>query len=342
MTNLKNNRSIFFQNKIVYILDQTKLPFKEELYKSSTYQNTCFAIKNMLIRGAGSIGAAAGFAMMQASFEAPNYNRLNFLNNAKKIIEQTRPTAQDLFAAVERVYNKALSSNDEAEAEAQLIADETAEAGRLIGIHGNELIKTGSRILTHCNAGTLALVDYGSALAPIIHAHNSGKQIFVYVDETRPRNQGAKLTAWELNKFGVPHVIIADNAAGMLMADGKIDLIITGADRIAKNGDTANKIGTLEKAVLAKEFNIPFYIAAPFSTFDKTIETGKNIPIEIRDENEILTISGADITGKIHNIRIASPGSKAYNPAFDVTPSKYISAFITPKGILSSEELKKY
>ncbi len=317
----------------MFLIDQTKLPFKEELFISDNYKKTCDAIVKMITRGAGSIGATAGFAMMQAAYEAPSVNSEEFLIQAKTDIENTRPTAQDLFAAVNRVYEKALISIESAANEAQLIADETAEAGRLIGITGNELIKDGYRILTHCNAGPLAIVEYGSALAPIIYAHRTGKKVFVYVDETRPRNQGAKLTAWELNKAGVPHVIIADNVAGLLMQEGKIDLVITGADRIAKNGDTANKIGTLEKAVLAKEFNIPFYIAAPQSTFDQNVLTGKDIPIEERDENEVLYISGEDEKGKIRKIKIASPESKAYNPAFDVTPVKYITAFITPEGI---------
>ena len=331
----KQNRAVWAEKNIVYLIDQTKLPFKEEIFISDNYKKTCEAIVTMITRGAGSIGATAGFAMMQASYEAPKENYNNFLLEAKKEIEATRPTAQDLFSAVKRVYNKALISLQEAEKEAQKIADETSEAGRKIGIIGNELIEDGFSILTHCNAGPLAIVDYGSALAPIIEAHKNGKKVFVYVDETRPRNQGAKLTAWELEKAGVPHTIIADNVVGLLMQQGKIDMVITGADRIAKNGDTANKIGTLEKAILAKEFNIPFYIAAPMSTFDDNILEGKDIPIEERSEDEVLYISGEDAEGIIRKIRIASPNSGAYNPAFDVTPVKYITGFITPDAVLS-------
>ncbi|NPA44956.1 MAG: S-methyl-5-thioribose-1-phosphate isomerase [Chlorobi bacterium] len=331
----KQNRAVWAEKNIVYLIDQTKLPFKEEIFISDNYKKTCEAIVTMITRGAGSIGATAGFAMMQASYEAPKENYNNFLLEAKKEIEATRPTAQDLFSAVKRVYNKALNSFEEAEKEAQKIADETSEAGRKIGIIGNELIEDGFSILTHCNAGPLAIVDYGSALAPIIEAHKNGKKVFVYVDETRPRNQGAKLTAWELEKAGVPHTIIADNVVGLLMQQGKIDMVITGADRIAKNGDTANKIGTLEKAILAKEFNIPFYIAAPMSTFDDNILEGKDIPIEERSEDEVLYISGEDAEGIIRKIRIASPNSGAYNPAFDVTPVKYITGFITPDAVLS-------
>ncbi|NOZ36322.1 MAG: S-methyl-5-thioribose-1-phosphate isomerase [Chlorobi bacterium] len=329
----KNNRAVWANSGKVYIINQIKLPFKEEIFISETYKDTCKAIKTMIVRGAGSVGAAAGFALMQAVSEAPENGYKDFLLKAKKKIEETRPTARDLFAAVERVYQKALISAADAVKEAQNIADETSEAGRKIGKYGNELIKDGFGILTHCNAGSLALVEYGSALAPIIKAYQSGKNILVYVDETRPRNQGAKLTAWELQQAGVPHIIIADNAAGLLMQQGKIDIVITGADRIAANGDTANKIGTFEKAVLAKEFNIPFYIAAPDSTFDKNCFSGKDIIIEERSEDEILFVNGIDEKGKEQTIRIANPGSSAYNPAFDITPAKYITGFITSAGI---------
>lgn len=337
----KYKRAVWAEKDIVYLIDQIKLPFKEEIFVSKTYKKTCQAIVDMVTRGAGSIGATAGFAMMQAAYEAPKGNMNSFLRKAKTEIENTRPTAQDLFIAVERVYNKALISIKEAEKEAHKIADETSSAGKKIGEFGNNLIKNDFTILTHCNAGPLALVEYGSALAPIIKAHESGKKIFVYVDETRPRNQGAKLTAWELKNTGIQHKIIADNAAGLLMMQGKIDIVITGADRIARNGDTANKIGTLEKAVLAKEFNIPFYIAAPDSTFDKNALTAEDIPIEERSEDEVLHITGPDDSGNMQTVRIASPGSAAFNPAFDVTPVKYITGFITSRGLIDSKNINK-
>ncbi len=330
---LKNNRAVWTENGKVYMINQIKLPFEEIVFISENYKETCEAIKTMIVRGAGSIGAAAGFAVMQAAFEAPENNYADFLKNAAAEIKATRPTARDLFAAVDRVYEKALISVKNAEFEAQKIADETSESGKKIGDYGNELIKDGFGILTHCNAGPLALVEYGSALAPIIKAHQKGKNITVYVDETRPRNQGAKLTAYELQKAGIPHFIIADNAAGLLMQQGKIDLVITGADRIAANGDTANKIGTFEKAVLAKEFKIPFYIAAPDSTFDKNCPSGKEIIIEERNENEVLCIEGIDSDGVIRKVRISNPDSPALNPAFDITPAKYITGFITSEGI---------
>jgi S-methyl-5-thioribose-1-phosphate isomerase len=222
--------------------------------------------------------------------------------------------------------------------EAHKIADKDSEDSILIGEYGETLIRDGCQILTHCNAGWLAFVNFGTALSAVYLAHDHGKKLFVYVDETRPRGQGAKLTAWELNNAGIPHSIIPDNAAAHYMSLGKIDLVITGADRIAANGDTANKIGTLEKAIAAKAFNIPFYIAAPTSTIDLHCRSGRNIPIEERSPEEVLYQEGADQSGKIQKIRIASPGSAALNPAFDVTPSKYITGIITEKGIIKPSE----
>jgi S-methyl-5-thioribose-1-phosphate isomerase len=197
------------------------------------------------------------------------------------------------------------------------------------------LIKDGARLETHCNAGWLAFVDYGSALSPIYQAQKKGKKLFVYVDETRPRGQGARLTAWELNNENVPHSVIADDAGAFLMLQGKIDLVIVGADRIAANGDVANKIGTLEKAICAKEFGIPFYVAAPTSTFDPACATGRDIPIEERSEDEVLYQTGITAKGSLEKILVASPGSHAINPAFDITPAKYITGIITEKGIVT-------
>ncbi|MBW2980113.1 s-methyl-5-thioribose-1-phosphate isomerase, partial [Candidatus Woesearchaeota archaeon] len=189
--------------------------------------------------------------------------------------------------------------------------------------------------------GWLAFVDYGTALSPVYAAHRAGKKVFVYVDETRPRSQGARLTAWELKNEDVPHVIIPDNAGAHLMSQGKVDMMIVGSDRIAANGDAANKIGTFEKALAAKEFNIPFYVAAPTSTIDLNCKSGKDIPIEERSEDEVLYQTGPDETGQIKKILVCSPGSKALNPAFDVTPAKYIKGIITEKGIVKPEEISK-
>lgn len=322
----------------VFMIEQNLLPFEFKIFESKDYNTTCHAIKTMIVRGAGAIGAAAGYAMAQAALFADekNYNKIIF--RAKNEIESTRPTARNLFYATERVYSAALDSPEKAVAEAKKVADEDSQSSRKIGEYGNKLIKNNFNILTHCNAGWLAFVDYGTALSPIYTAHRNGKKVFVYVDETRPRSQGARLTAWELKNENVPHVIVPDNAGAFLMAQRKVDMIIVGADRIARNGDTANKIGTFEKAIVAKEFGIPFYVAAPLSNFDMKCKTGRNIPIEQRSENEVLYQTGVDENKKLHEILVCSPGSNAMNPAFDVTPAKYISGIITEKGIIKASE----
>lgn len=316
----KDYRTVWMQGSSVFLIEQNLLPFEFKIFESKSYKDTCVAIKTMLVRGAGAIGATAGFAMAQAFLEVPLR-----VKEAKTEIEATRPTAQNLFYATNRVFN----SKDPV-AEAQKIADEDAAACQQIGKLGDQLIRDGMKIETHCNAGWLAFVDYGSALAPIYLAQRSGKKVFVYVDETRPRGQGARLTAWELKNEGVPHKIIPDNAGAYLMSKGEVDMMIVGADRIAVNGDVANKIGTFEKAICAKEFGIPFYVAAPSSTFDKHCPTGRDIPIEERSPDEVLYQTGPNN----QRILVASPGSEAINPAFDVTPAKYITGIITENGII--------
>lgn len=324
LVNGKHYRTVWMEGQTVYLIEQNLLPFEFKIHEAKTYRETCRAIKTMLVRGAGAIGATAGFAMAQAFQEKANTAQ------ARKEIEATRPTAQNLFYAVKRVYE----STDPA-AEAQKIAAEDAASSRRIGEFGSALIKDGYKIETHCNAGWLAFVDHGTALSPIYTAHHSGKKIFVYVDETRPRGQGARLTAWELKNENVPHAIIADNAGAFLMSQGKIDLLIVGADRIAQNGDVANKIGTLEKAICAQEYGIPFYVAAPTSTFDLACPNGKSIPIEERSEDEVLYQTGPTAAGSLAKILVCSPGSHAINPAFDVTPAKYITGIITEKGVIA-------
>jgi len=342
----KHYRTIWMEGSSVYMIDQNALPFEFKIYEAKTYQDTCCAIRTMVTRGAGAIGAAAGFAMAQAFLDLAKFKndtrvQLDFLNSVREEIEATRPTAHNLFYATKRVYNKGLRSVEQALREAQLLADENIADAKQIGEYGSSLIKNGSRILTHCNAGWLGFVDYGSALAPMYIAKEQGKDFFVYADETRPRNQGARLTAWELQNEGIPHKIVPDNAGAYLMSRGMIDFMIVGADRIAANGDTANKIGTFEKAIVAKEFGIPFYVAVPFSTIDFSIKDGSQIPIEERSEDEVLTYSGPDSEGIIRTIRMASPGSHAFNPAFDVTPARFITGFITEKGIIEVGDLNK-
>jgi len=251
-----------------------------------------------------------------------------------------------LFYAIDRVL-KAIEKGDSvkekqdiAVKEAQSIANEDVEKCKSIGVYGNELIKDGYRILTHCNAGALATVDHGTALAPMRFAHYGGKKIFVFVDETRPRCQGARLTAWEMLQEGIDHAVIVDNAAGYFMERGEIDICIVGSDRTTARGDVANKIGTYEKAVIAKENKIPFYVALPTSTIDMSIKYGKDIPIEERGEEEVTHMWGFS-DGGLKKIRIASKGSRSRNPAFDVTPAKYVTGLITEKGIIKPNEIKR-
>jgi len=344
---MRDFQSIWMDEKnIINAIDQRKLPFSFEIFKAKTLDDTCFAIKEMVVRGAPLIGVTAAYGILQEALKFKGMDSNLFkekISNAKTKLSKTRPTAVDLFNVLERVTKKLDLVKSISENVAIIrnitrdIVQETIEECEKIGIFGNDLIQNGkSSIMTICNAGALATVDYGTALAPIRKAHEEGKKIIVYVNETRPRIQGGRLTAWELFNEGIEHYIIVDSAAGHLIKNRKIDLVITGADRIALNGDTANKIGTYTLSVLCKENNIPFYIAAPKSTFDRKTKTGKEITIEERDGKEVQTALGIndkkDIEAKriiIHNLN-----SKNLNPAFDVTPAENITGIITPQGIL--------
>lgn len=353
LVNNQNYRTVWMKDSSVYLINQQLLPHKFEIYQSKNYLDTANAIKTMIVRGAPAIGATGAFGVAQSALEFGGEDFENFkehIENASKILQSTRPTANDLFYAIEFVkrrlsdnFNIANAKKDAFEA-ANEYSNWSVELCRQIGEHGNKLIKNNQNILTHCNAGALACVDFGTALAPLRIAHYNKKSIFVYVGETRPRNQGASLTAWELAQEKIDHAIIADNAAGFFMKNKKIDMVIVGADRIAMNGDVANKIGTYEKAVLAKENNVPFYVAAPLSTFDANSKSGDDIPIEERSEEEVLYISGIDENKKIKKIRIAPEQSPAKNPAFDVTLAKYITGIITEKGVIKpvKEEIEGF
>jgi len=332
--NGRDYRTVWMEGSSVCMIDQNLLPFSFEIFEARTFTESCRAITGMTVRGAGAIGAAAGFAMAQAFLSAPAGERERYLLDARAAIEATRPTARDLFYATARVFEAGRRSPEAAVAEARRIADENVDSAKKIGSIGNDLIADGARIETHCNAGWLGFVDYGSALAPVYVAHRSGKKVFVYVDETRPRNQGSRLTAWELSNEHIPHAIIPDHAGAYLMSKGRIDLVITGADRIARNGDVANKIGTLDKAIVAKEYGIPFYVAAPLSTFDASCGSGEEITIEERGQDEVLYQSGLTREGRVERLLIANPGSPAVNLAFDVTPARLITGIITEKGII--------
>ncbi|MFQ6059926.1 MAG: S-methyl-5-thioribose-1-phosphate isomerase [Thermoplasmata archaeon] len=319
----KEIETVWIEGGAVKLIDQRLLPDKFEIFSAESTEEVAFAIEDMVVRGAPAIGATAAYGMAQAKLQGRDIKR------AASILMDTRPTAHDLFHAIDHMLAMIQQGRDPVEA-ARSYAQDITERCKKIGLNGNRLIKDGDKILTHCNAGALATVDFGTALAPIRTAHRSGKDIFVWVDETRPRCQGSSLTSWELLQEDIPHAIIADNASGYFMREGEVALVIVGADRIAANGDVANKIGTYEKAVLAKENGIPFYVAAPVSTFDFSLSDGRSIPIEERGPNEVLSVKG---------IRIAPKNSEARNPAFDITPSRYITGYITEKGILSSKEL---
>lgn len=336
----KPYRTVWLEGATVRMINQLLLPHFFEIVDLANYHATAQAIREMVIRGAGAIGAAAGFGMAQVALEAPDSRE--FMNSVKQgadTIRKTRPTAQNLFYAVNRVL-AAIEKADSVKAvrqvaveQAQAIADEDAAFCEAIGRIGADLIQDGTRMMTHCNAGWLAFVDWGTALAPVYAAKRQGKRIFVFADETRPRGQGASLTSWELLNEGIEHAIIADNASGYMMRRGEINLIIVGSDRIAANGDVANKIGTYEKAVVAHELGIPFYVAAPTSTLDPQCPSGDAIPIEERSQDEVLYVHGLQDDGRFGRVRVAPAGAKARNPAFDVTPAKYIRGIITQNGI---------
>ncbi len=316
-------RTVWLEGDVVKLIDQRLLPAEYRVFEARDHKEVGFAITEMVVRGAPAIGATAAYGMAQASLQGRD------LEEVAAYLRASRPTGHDLFFALDHMLEAAGKGRDLVEA-AEAYAEDSLERCRAMGQHGLSLMKDGARVLTHCNAGALATVGYGTALAPIRAAKEAGRHVFVFVDETRPRLQGAKLTAWELDREGIEHAVITDNAAGLFMARGEVDLVITGADRIAANGDVANKIGTYEKAVLAKENGIPFYVAAPVSTFDFGLASGKDIPIEERGEEEVREIGRERLTPSRSPVR---------NPAFDITPARYVTGYITERGILRPENL---
>ncbi len=342
--------------QVVQIIDQRHLPFEFVIEDLTSVNDFARAIKEMHVRGAGLIGATAGYGLYIAALNAPKQTEEAFMEalvNDGETLMATRPTAVNLEWAVKRqleaidsvkgsIHSKIKAAYDTAQA----IADEDADFCRLIGQHGLRLIEKISRdkgggvvnVLTHCNAGWLAFVDYGTATAPLYAAHDKGIAVHVWVDETRPRNQGARLTAWELGQHGVPHTIIADNVGGHLMQHGLVDLVITGTDRTLYTGDVANKIGTYLKALAAKDNDIPFYVALPSSTFDWEMRDGvKQIPIEQRGAEEVRSIRGQH-NGKVFEVLLTPEDSPAANFAFDVTPARLVTGLITERGICDASE----
>ena len=330
-------KTIYWKNNTVFLIDQNKLPGTERYVACRHYRQLIAAIKNLTIRGAPAIGVAAAMAAALGAAALPKLAPAIFRRRFHSIcaeIALARPTARNLCWALERMkkcVEEAFQAGIKNPAyrlacEAQRICAEDIAINRQIGKNGGNLLHDGDSVLTHCNAGALATAGYGTALGIIRAARKQGKKLHVYVDETRPVLQGARLTAWEMQKENISATLITDNMAGFLMQQGKIDKIIVGADRIALNGDTANKIGTYALAVLARAHSIPFYIAAPLSTFDFSIKTGAAIPIEERPRTEVTNWQGR---------QISPAGMRVYNPAFDVTPARFITAIITEKGVIT-------
>ena len=348
----KEYRTIWFENNVVKIIDQTKLPHQFIIKDLKTVNDAINAIKAMEVRGAPLIGATAAYGLVLALIEN---NDQSFLKKSSENLIISRPTAINLKWAVDRMLKKLAGVNSDqilstALNEAKKICDEDEKFCKNIGINGLKVIeeiynkkKDTVNILTHCNAGWLATINWGTATSPIYHAHKKGIPVHVWVDETRPRNQGANLTSYELNEEEIPNTIIADNTGGILMQRGEVDMCIVGTDRTLSNGDVCNKIGTYLKALAAYDNNVPFYVALPSSTIDWDIKEAKDIPIEERNSEELSYVEGVDKNNEIKKVLIYPKNSKAMNLAFDVTPAKYVTGLITEKGIseASSKGLKK-
>ena len=348
----KEYRTIWFENNVVKIIDQTKLPHQFVIKELQTVNDAINAIKIMEVRGAPLIGGTAAYGLVLAVQEN---NNPEFLKKSAEELIQSRPTAINLKWAVDRMIKKLVGINSDqvlsaALNEAKEICDEDEKFCENIGINGLKIIeeiynkkKDTVNILTHCNAGWLATINWGTATSPIYHAHKKGIPVHVWVDETRPRNQGANLTSYELNEEEIPNTIIADNTGGILMQRGEVDMCIVGTDRTLSNGDVCNKIGTYLKALAAHDNNVPFYVALPSSTIDWDIKDAKDIPIEERNSDELSHVEGIDENNQIKKVLIYPRKSKAMNLAFDVTPAKYVTGLITERGIAeaSFDGLKK-
>ena len=340
-------KTIWFESNLVKIIDQTKLPHQFIIKDLKTVKDAINAIKTMEVRGAPLIGATAAYGLVLSIIEN---NDLSFLKKSSEELIASRPTAINLKWAVDRMMKKLSGVNDKdilkiALDEAKAITEEDEKFCKNIGLNGLKIIediankkKDTVNILTHCNAGWLATIDWGTATSPIYHAHQKGIKVHVWVDETRPRNQGANLTSYELNEEGISNTEITDNAGGILMQRGEVDMCIVGTDRTLSNGDVCNKIGTYLKALSAKDNNIPFYVALPSSTIDWNIKDHKQIPIEERNSEELSHVEGIDENNEIKKVRIYPQKSKSLNLAFDVTPAKLVTGLITEKGICEASE----
>ena len=340
------------EDRFVEIIDQRKLPHSLEIMKLLTYKDAEIAIKSMTVRGAPLIGATAAYGIYLAVREMiENERDGDFLDQAFSDLRASRPTAVNLFWALNKMRSALDNSSDFLSTSwdmAAQIVEEDIEICRMIGVHGLPIIEEIAskkmnepvQILTHCNAGMLGCIEWGTVTSPIYQAHNKGIKVHVWVDETRPRNQGSNLTAYELTKHGIPHTLIVDNAGGHLMQHGMVDLVLVGTDRTTRNGDVANKIGTYLKALAANDNKVPFYVALPSTTLDMTIRDGlTEITIEERDQNEVKYITGKRSDCQIDSVLICPETTSASNYGFDVTPSKYITALITERGVCPANEM---
>ena len=345
--NGKAFRTIWFDNNIVKIIDQTKLPHQFIIKDLKTIKDSINAIKTMEVRGAPLIGATAAYGLVLSIIEK---NDQSFLKKSSEDLTKSRPTAINLKWAVDRMMKKLSGVNSDdilniAIKEAQNICEEDVGFCKNIGVNGLNIIEEISKkkkdtinILTHCNAGWLATIDWGTATSPIYHAHKKGIKVHVWVDETRPRNQGANLTSYELNEEGISNTIITDNAGGILMQRGQVDMCIVGTDRTLSNGDVCNKIGTYLKALAAHDNKVPFYVALPSSTIDWNIKNSKDIPIEERNSEELSHVEGLDKNNKLTKVLIYPKKSQSMNLAFDITPAKYVTGLITEKGVCNASK----
>jgi S-methyl-5-thioribose-1-phosphate isomerase len=341
---LREIKAVQMEDHVVEMIDQRWLPFRIQIKQLPMWQDTIKAIKDLVTRGAGSVGVAGAFALAQAAHQLSTKSVDTFeqeLEEAAQMISQARPTAVTLNSAVKFcLENAAKGVTIEEKQElidqaARQIQSADIHASEAIGKKGSQLLKHGTRVLTHCNAGPLAIQDYGSALAVIYFAHLAGNLSMVYVSETRPWLQGSRLTTWELQQWEIPHQLIADSACGYLFSTNQIDTVIVGADRIAANGDVANKIGTYEKAVLAQVHKVPFYVAAPTFAIDLSCPSGNQITIEERPPKEVRTVIGRLPTGEMGPVQVAPDHTDAFNPIFDITPAKYLTGLITEHGVLT-------
>jgi len=340
MTGGEGMRTIELRGKSAVLIDQTRLPRELRLVKCRSAEELAKAIERMQIRGAPALAAAAAMALAVTALRSKARGKAQMMREleaAAARVRRTRPTGVNLFVGLKRVLSVARSASDVREIraavvrEAKRIADEDVEANRRMGKHGARLLKDGDIVLTHCNTGALATVDYGTALGVVRAARRQGKHVRVIATETRPFLQGARLTAWELKREGIPVTVIIDNSVGYVMVQDEVDVVLVGADRIAANGDVANKIGTYSIAVLAKEHRVPFYVVAPTSTIDLSVRSGREIPIEQRDASEVEFIG---------RTRVVPKGVKVLNPAFDITPARLVKAIVTERGVVKPTELK--